>query len=140
MPKAKLTLSKIETAYRPGMLNDGGGLYLSVAAAGTKSWCFRFTLGNRRRTMGLGGIANLNLAEARERARQCRELVEQGIDPIDYGHGDRILTAAKTVMTFRMAALAYIDAHKDGWSAGNTQLWSYQFELYVFPEIGARRR
>jgi hypothetical protein len=99
MPKAKLTLSKIETAHLPGMLNDGGGLYLSVAAGGSKSWCFRFTLGNRRRTMGLGGIAKLNLEEARERARQCRELVEQGIDPIDHRGGDRTFTTAKTAMT-----------------------------------------
>ncbi len=108
------------------MLNDGGGLYLSVAAAG---WCFRFTLGDRRRTMGLGGIARLNLEEARERARQCRELVEQGIDPIDYGRGGRTLSAATTAMIFREAALAYIDAHKDGWSAANAHLWNYQFEL-----------
>lgn len=137
MPKAKLTLSKIETARRPGMLNDGGGLYLSVTATGSMSWCFRFTLGGRRRTMGLGGIAKLNLAEARERARQCRALVEQGIDPIDYRRGDRMLSAAKTAMTFREAALAYIDAHKDGWSAATAKKWPEQFELYVFPEIGA---
>jgi integrase len=137
MLKEKLTPSKIETVRRPGVLNDGGGLYLSVAAGGSKSWCFRFTLCNRRRTMGLGGIAKLNLQEARERARQCRELVEQGIDPIDYGRGDRAPTATKTAMTFREAALAYIDAHKDGWSASTAEQWPYQFELYVFPEIGA---
>ena len=137
MLKAQLTQSKIETARRAGLLNDGGGLYLSISAAGSKSWCFRFTLGNRRRTMGLGGIDKLNLAEARERARQCRELVEQGIDPIDYGRGDRTRTATKTAMTFREAALAYIDAHKDGWSAATAEQWPYQFELYVFPEIGA---
>src|SRR5215472_3355297 len=117
MPKAKLTHSKIDAARCPGMLNDGGGLYLSVAAGGSKSWCFRFTLGARRRTMGLGGVDTLDLEAARSRARQCRELVAQGIDPIDYRRGKRTLTAAKTAMTFREAALAYIDAHKDGWSA-----------------------
>jgi hypothetical protein len=77
MPKAKLTLSKIKAARRPGMLNDGGGLYLYIADGGSKSWCFRFTLGDRRRTMGLGGIDRLNLEQARERARECRELVEK---------------------------------------------------------------
>ena len=95
------------------MLNDGGGLYLSVAACGSKTWCFRFTLGNRRRTMGLGGIDRLDLQEARERARECRELVEQGIDPIDHRRGDRTLTTAKTAMTFRQAALAYMGSPHD---------------------------
>ena len=137
MPKAKLTPLKIETARHPGLLNDGGGLCLNIAGGGSKSWCFRFTLGNRRRTMGLGGIASVNLEEARERARECRALVEQGIDPIDYCRGWRALAAPKTAMTFRKAALAYIDAHKDGWSDATAEQWPYQFELYVFPEIGA---
>ena len=137
MRKDKLTLSKIETARRPGVLNDGRGLYLYVTAGGAKSWCFRFTLGGRRRTMGLGGIDKRDLPAARERARECRELVEHGIDPIDYRRGDRRLTGAKTVLTFKKAALAYIEAHKDGWSAATVQKWPYQFELYVFPQIGA---
>src|SRR5215472_11818504 len=68
MLKAKLTLSKIEKARRPGLLGDGAGLYLSVAPGGSKSWCFRFKLAGRQRTMGLGGIDKLNLHEARERA------------------------------------------------------------------------
>ena len=91
MAKEKLTLAKIEMAHRPGLLNDGGGLYLSVAPGGSKSWCFRFTFGDRRRVMGLGGIDKVNLRQARERARQCRELVEQGIDPIDHRRSERAL-------------------------------------------------
>jgi hypothetical protein len=83
MVKEKLTSSKVEAARRPGLLNDGGGLYLAVAKGSSKSWCFRFMLGRRRRTMGLGGVEKIDLHKARERARQYRELVEQGIDPID---------------------------------------------------------
>jgi integrase len=137
MRKDKLTLSKIETAHGPGVLNDGGGLYLYVTAGGAKSWCFRFTLGGRRRTMGLGGFDKRDLPAARERARECRELVEHGIDPMDYRRGDRTLAGAKTAMSFKKAALAYIEAHKDGWSVSNAQKWLDQFELYVFPQIGA---
>ena len=63
--------------------------------------------------MGLGAIEKVNLREARERARKCRELVEQGIDPIDHRRGDRTLTTAKTAMTFRQAALAYMGSPHD---------------------------
>jgi integrase len=118
------------------MLNDGGGLYLSIAASGAKSWCFRFTLGGRRRTMGLGGIDELDLFAARERAHECRELVKRGIDPIDHRRGNHTLTTAKTAMTFRKAALAYIGAHEDGWTAHYAQQWRTHFEAFVFPEIG----
>ena len=137
MAKEKLTLAKIEMAHRPGLLNDGGGLYLCVAAGGSKSWCFRFTLGDRRREMGLGGIDKVNLYQARERARQCRELVEQDIDPIDHRRSGRAFAAAKAAMTFRKAALAFHDGHKDGWTAHYARQWRDHFETFVFPEIGA---
>jgi integrase len=137
MAKEKLTLAKIEMEHRPGLLNDGGGLYLSVAPGDSKSWCFRFTFGDRRRVMGLGGFDKVNLRQARERARECRELVEQGIDPIDDRRGKRALTAAKTAMTFKKAALAYIDGHKDGWTAPYTRQWRVHFETFAFPQIGA---
>jgi integrase len=137
MAKEKLTSSKVEAACHPGLLNDGGGLYLSVAKGGSKSWCFRFMLGDRRRTMGLGGIGKIDLHEARERARQYRELVEQGIDPIDHRRSERGVATAKTAMTFRKAALAFIDVKKSGWTAPYAQQWVDHFETYVFPEIGA---
>jgi integrase len=87
--------------------------------------------------MGLGGIDKVNLREARERARECRELVEQGIDPIGHRRSGRALAAAKTAMTFRKAALAFIDGHKDGWTAYYARQWRDHFEAFVFPQIGA---
>jgi len=137
MLKEKLTLSKIEKARRPGLLGDGGGLYLSVALGGSKSWCFRFKLRGRQRTMGLGGIDNLNLQEARERARECRELVHNGIDPINHRRSERAVAAAKRTVTFRDAALAYIDTQKGGWTAPYARQWLDHFHAYVFPQIGA---
>jgi integrase len=136
MPKEKLTLSKIEKVRRPGLLSDGGGLYLSVARGGSKSWCFRFKLGGRQRTMGLGGVGMVDLHEARERARQCRELVHEGVDPIEHRQSERTVAAAKKAITFRDAALAYIDAQKDGWTAAYAKQWRDHFEAYAFPKIG----
>ena len=39
-------------------------------------------------------------------------------------------------MTFRKAALAFIDGKKSGWTASYAQQWIIHFETYVFPEIG----
>ncbi len=86
--------------------------------------------------MGLGGLDNVNLRQARERARRCRELVEQGIDPIDHRRSERELAASKMAMTFRKAALAFIDWRKDGWTEQYTRQWGIDFEAFVFPKIG----
>ncbi|MCW8915713.1 MAG: Arm DNA-binding domain-containing protein [Magnetovibrio sp.] len=37
----KLTALQIKNA-KPGMLHDGGGLYLQVSKAGSKSWIYRY--------------------------------------------------------------------------------------------------
>jgi hypothetical protein len=44
-------------AREPGLLNDGRGLYLRIAAGGTKSWVYRFMLSGRAREMGWGRSA-----------------------------------------------------------------------------------
>jgi hypothetical protein len=86
--------------------------------------------------MGLGGVGKVDLREARERARQYRELVEQGIDPVD--HRERGIAAAKTAMTFRKAALAYINGKKSGWTASYAQQWVVHFEAQSSSSSGLR--
>ena len=48
----KLTALKVAREKRPGMYGDGGGLYLQVAKAGTKSWIFRFWVPERDAATG----------------------------------------------------------------------------------------
>ncbi len=35
---SKLTVAKCKTLQKPGLLGDGGGLYLGVNPGGAKSW------------------------------------------------------------------------------------------------------
>lgn len=77
------------------MYGDGDGLYLQVTGDGQKrigkSWIFRYRLKGHvsatgkplAREMGLGSVETWSLAEARERARQQRQLIDQGTDPIE---------------------------------------------------------
>ena len=84
MKSCQLTARKVSTVKAPGYYGDGGGLYLQVSPQyGTKSWVFRFTLDGKTRDMGLGSINTFTLKEARERARSFRQLLADGIDPIE---------------------------------------------------------
>ena len=78
---ARLTALDVKRAKRRGMYHDGGGLYLSIAANGSKSWTFRYGAQGRHH-LGLGPLHTIDLAEARERARQARVLLLDGKDPI----------------------------------------------------------
>ena len=69
---------------KPGHHAVGGvaGLYLYVNEAGARSWVLRVLVGDKRRHMGLGGFPDVPLALAKEKARQAREQISLGIDPI----------------------------------------------------------
>jgi integrase len=82
--------------------SDGGGLMLRIRRArlsskkglpmpATEAWVFRYTApSGRRREMGLGPVRRANAKEAgesltgaRAAAAKARELLQQGVDPID---------------------------------------------------------
>src|SRR6516162_872763 len=71
------------------ILNDGGGLYIRATAGGTASWIFRFERAGKTREMGLGSLATFSLDEARERGRKCRQMLDEGRDPIEVRNAER---------------------------------------------------
>jgi integrase len=140
MPKraAGLTARGVVGLTTPGLFADGGGLYLQISPAGTKSWVFRFSLAGRRRDMGLGPVADVTLAQARELAATARKLVREGQDPIE-ARRQRATDEAGRAITLREAASTMIRMRQDGWrNAKHAAQWTASLERYVFPLIGDR--
>jgi len=85
----RLTARFVETVKTKDAYPDGGGLYLQVGEGGkAKSWHFRYSRARfgypgKERNMGLGPQHTISLARARELARECREMLLAGIDPLD---------------------------------------------------------
>jgi len=135
----KLTALAVDKAKRRGYYSDGGGLYLQVSASGAKSWVFRFRDGGKLREMGLGPTHTIGLAEAREKARGCRRLRLERLDPIEARKTARAkakLEAAKS-MTFKQCAERYIASHKAGWrNPKHAKQWPSTLDAYVYPVFG----
>jgi integrase len=136
----KLSPKGVEKAKNPGYYNDGGGLYLLIGPNEAKSWVFRYRADGRLREMGLGPLHTVGLAEARGKARQCRHLRLDGIDPIEVRKATRTqakLDAAK-VMTFAQCAERYIASHKAGWkNPKHAAQWPATLGSYVNPVFGS---
>jgi integrase len=136
----KLTTIRVQQARRRGLYGDGGGLFLQVSPSGTKSWVFRFKEGGKLRVMGLGPAHTVSLADARDKARECRGLRLEGKDPIDDRKAVRAhakLDAAKAI-TFKECAESYIAAHKAGWrNSKHAAQWPATLGAYVYPHFGA---
>ena len=80
-PDKALAAAFVRTAP-PGRHADGNGLYLFVQPSGTRSWIQRLVIRGRRRELGLGSIALVSLAEAREKALANRKLARESGDPL----------------------------------------------------------
>ncbi|MBM3566321.1 MAG: DUF4102 domain-containing protein [Alphaproteobacteria bacterium] len=134
-----LTALAVTRAKEPGLYGDGNGLYLQVSRVGSKSWLLRFRLHGRRRDMGLGSLADVSLADAREKAQDARKLIKAGIDPIEAKHESRANVALEkaSAVTFKAAAEVYIEAHSPSWrNPKHAQQWPNTLEAYVYPIIG----
>lgn len=135
----KLTDTKVRALKKPGDYGDGGGLYLQVSPALTKSWLFRYSRSGKERWKGEGPYPDVGLAAARDAASANRQLLRQGTDPIDHRDAQRLarrLEEAKSV-TFRQCADQYIAAHKAGWrNTKHAAQWGATLETYAYPVLG----
>jgi integrase len=136
----KLTALAITQAKRRGYYGDGGGLFLQVSTSAAKSWVFRFKEGGRLREMGLGPTHTVSLAEARQKALECRKVRLDGRDPIEARRTERMqvkLDAAKAI-TFAACAERYIASHKAGWrNPKHAAQWPATLGTYVYPVFGS---
>jgi integrase len=135
----KLTALKVQRANTPGRYGDGNNLYLQVSPTGTKAWIFRYRMPGsisrtgkpRSREMGLGSLDTFSLAEARERAQRCRQLIADGIDPIT----DRDSRSTQGVWTFSRAVDAFMEQPR--WkNPKHRARWLATLSAYAFPVIG----
>lgn len=130
----QLTATKIKTLTEPGRYIDGDGLMMEIAPGGSRSWKLRVRVDGKRRDFGLGSLSIVTLTEAREKAREYRRLIAQGIDPVAERKKEKIV-----IPTFRAAAEQVHAEHKASWKNGKHQVqWITTLETYAYPFIGDR--
>jgi integrase len=118
---------------RPGLHCDGGGLYLQVTRTGSRSWIFRFMKHRRAHEMGIGPLHTISLSEARQKARECRQQLLDGVDPLAARQAKR----AKT-LTFQECAEQYITSHQAGWrNPKHAKQWPATLAAYAYRVFGS---
>ncbi len=107
--KHKLTARKVATAKGPCRLSDGHGLYFVIRKGGGKSWSYVWIRNGIRREIGLGGLSNVSLAEARVKAERVRQQIGAGLDP--FAERDKA-----TTKTFGEVADLVLDELRPSWT------------------------
>ena len=142
---ANLSATRVKNLKDAGRYGDGAGLYLSISKAGTRSWVQRIQVNRRRRDLGLGRYPDVTLAAARDRARENRQRVADGNDPIggrEFGKPEKPKTPKTpqqpTFPTFESEARAFHTENAGArWTnPKNVANWLNRAEKYWFPAIG----
>ncbi|AWC21797.1 Prophage CP4-57 integrase [Aminobacter sp. MSH1] len=115
------------------------GLLLQATPSGARTWILRVLVGGKRREIGLGGYPDVTLADAVRIAREAKDKIRQGIDPIEERKAARAALAAQQArgLTFNDAVDRYLAAKLDAFkNAKHRAQWRMTLETYAGPELG----
>jgi integrase len=92
--------------------------------------------------MGLGPVSDFSLDQARERARAARQLLKDGVDPLDARKAARVKQATEAALaaakdkTFKEAAEQYFKFHSPKWkNAKHRAQFLSTLKTYAYPVI-----
>ncbi|EJZ7971157.1 integrase domain-containing protein [Vibrio vulnificus] len=137
-PLSTTQVSKAKPAEKEYSLADGNGLYLRIKPNGSKLWLFNYIhpITKKRKNVGLGIFPDITLASAREKTREMRTLVAEGIDPKTYRDNQRINAQIAQASTLRAVAEEWFEVKSHKVSANYADdIWR-SLELHVFPNLG----
>lgn len=148
MPRQAKELSALEVkrlSHAGGKSNVtfavGGvsGLLLQVTPKGGRTWLLRTQCGDKRREIGLGGFPDVPLSLARERAREAKEEIRRGIDPVETKKAAKaaLVTSQRNELTFSAAMEKYLDAKMEAFqNSKHRAQWRSTLETYAKPTLG----
>lgn len=137
----RLTAKQVQNA-RPGAkqqkLFDGGGLYLLVHPGGGKYWRYKYRVNGREKTLALGVYPDVSLAAARDRHREARKKLSDGIDPGAQRQAQKAARVADAANTFEAVAREWFSSRAPNWAPSHSSKIIRRLERDLFPWLGAR--
>ena len=115
------------------------GLYLYVTPPFGRSWVLRLMSQGVRKENGLGAYPSVSLSEARDKARQLKRDVANGINPQEVKQAKRQQALAERAqsMTFEMAAQRYLELNGSSMTNDkHRKQWASTLQTYAYPVIG----
>lgn len=143
MPKiAKpLTHTQVVNAKpKPGVkitrLFDGGGLYLEISPAGSKLWRLKYTFNGSECRMSLGTYPPTTLEAVRKLADGKRELIANGINPVQHKRAKAAEAVEAAGNTFEVVAREWHTKQSRAWKESHASRIMLRMENDVFPWLG----
>lgn len=116
---------------------DGGGLYLEVAATGSKRWFWKFRHQGKEKRLALGNYPAVSVKSARFARDDARKLHATGTDPVKRRQIEKLANQVDAEATFAAVARELHKIKSASWSTRYGERWLSLMERDVFPTLGA---
>jgi integrase len=136
MPLSDTRIRQAKPKERPYKLVDGGGLVLLVNPNGSKLWRRRLRVNGNETMFAIGKYPEVELKEAREKAREAFTLARQGINPSMRRKAVYARTAASQAATFRSIGDAWLEDKGKEWTRATKRQRRNLLEQYIYPKLG----
>lgn len=127
-------IRKAKPQEKPYKLTDSNGLYIVINPNGSKLWRYRFRIDGKESVFSIGAYPEISLAEAREKRKEARLLVQQGINPAKDRAEKKRQNTRQNKNTFQAIAEEYFSTKII--SKGSIKAAQSMLERYAYPIIG----
>ncbi|MGC9197352.1 MAG: Arm DNA-binding domain-containing protein [Acidobacteriaceae bacterium] len=133
MPLADTGIKKAKPRQRPYSMGDGGGLYLWLTTAGGKLWRWSYQYEGKEKLMSLGKYPDVSLGQARERHREARKLLAEGVDPMAQRTAAKTAEKAAVENSFQSITTPWLEHWQDGKSPRHVDYVKRRLEADILP-------
>lgn len=119
-------------------LTDGQGMYLLVKSNGRKYWRMDYSLHGRRNKYAIGIYPAVSLKEARRRRDEAKQLIADGIDPIQYRKLAKDQQREAHENSFEAVSMDWFSRNNQKWTPGYARTIEQRLKLNLFPWLGDR--
>ena len=135
MPLTENTLRHAKAGLKPRSISDTGGLSVLIQPTGARWWRFRYRFGGKPKLLSLGVYPAVSLKEARRRRDEARQLVANGVNPVDKRKATH---ADDTADNFETVAREFYESRLPSWAPRHAAMVLMRLEKYAFPTLGAQ--
>ena len=119
-------------------LADEKGLYLLIAANGSKYWRMDYRYLGRRKTIAFGTYPETGLKDARRKRDAARRMLDDGVDPGDARRTEKIARKIAAATSFEAVAREWHEKKAHEWVPKYAATVLTSMEQDLFPTIGRR--
>jgi integrase len=131
-------IKKSKPQHKPYKLSDGAGLYVWVTPSGGRRWRASYRNEGKQKTMTFGGYPEVSLALARDRHRDAKKLLAEGLDPMAERKSVKIAEEAANVKSFANVAALWIEHWHEGKTARHVDSVRRRMAADILPTLGSR--